>query len=102
MDLPALELHPEAVEEARAAREWYAERSEKAANAFGREFDRAIEQVRRMPELWPVHLYGTRQYLLRRFPYLVIYRETNTAVQVIAFAHGRRRPGYWRRRLPGA
>jgi hypothetical protein len=34
MARPALELHPEAVEEARAARQWYAERSPAAADAF--------------------------------------------------------------------
>ncbi len=40
--MPAeIELHPEAVVEARAAREWYAERSETAAAALTAEIDRA-------------------------------------------------------------
>jgi hypothetical protein len=35
---------------------------------------------------------------MRRFPYLVVYREVSTGLQVIAVAHGRRRPGYWKNR----
>ncbi|MBM4047837.1 MAG: type II toxin-antitoxin system RelE/ParE family toxin [Planctomycetes bacterium] len=93
-----VESHPEAVEEARAAREWYAERSPQAAEAFVAELDRAIEKIAEAPGRWPTHLHGTRRVLLRRFPFLVVYRERKDVVQVIAVAHGRRRPGYWRGR----
>jgi len=95
---PSVEFHPEAIAEARAAYQWYAERDLSAANAFIAELDRAISQVQSAPERWPVHLHGTKRYLFRRFPYGVIYRVTETAIQVLAVAHGRRRPGYWRTR----
>ena len=36
---------------------------------------------------------------MRRFPYLIVYRTTSTAIQVVAVAHGRRRPGYWKTRF---
>lgn len=36
---------------------------------------------------------------VRRFSYHVIYVETADAVRVLALAHDRRRPGYWRDRL---
>ena len=45
--------------------------------------------------------YGTsevRYFLVRRFPYVVYYSEGEEVVRVIAIAHGRRRPGYWRSR----
>jgi toxin ParE1/3/4 len=45
-----------------------------------------------------MHLHGTRKFLLRRFPYAVVYRITESAIQVIAVAHGRRRPSYWKSR----
>ena len=98
MARPSVEFHPEAIAEARAAYQWYAERDLSAANAFIAELDRAISQVQSAPERWPVHLHGTKRYLFRRFPYGVIYRVTETAIQVLAVAHGRRRPGYWRTR----
>lgn len=98
MARPNVELHPEAIAEARAAYTWYAEHDISAANAFIAEFDHAIAQIAKAPERWPVHFHNTRRYLLRRFPYGVIYPITETTIQVLAVAHGRRRPGYWRNR----
>jgi hypothetical protein len=36
---------------------------------------------------------------LRRFPFTIIFREADAGVEIIAIAHGHRRPGYWRDRL---
>jgi len=91
-------LHPEAITEAKAAREWYQERSPAAANAFLKELDSAIEQIGESPNRWPSHHHGTRRFLLRRFPFSVVYRESNEVIEVVAIAHGRRRPNYWRNR----
>jgi plasmid stabilization system protein ParE len=99
MDHQAIELHPEAIAEARDAREWYAERSSVAADAFMAELDAAIDRICESPDRWPTYLHGTRRYLMKRFPYLVVYRVINDKPQVIAVAHGKRKPGYWRRRL---
>ena len=91
-------FHPEAIAEAHAAYEWYAERNPSAADAFISELDHAIRQIKSKPQVWPVHSQGTRRFLFRRFPYGVIYRIIESTIQVIAVAHGRRRPGYWRSR----
>jgi hypothetical protein len=41
-----------------------------------------------------------RQYILtQRLPYSIIYVEKPTAINVVAFAHHSRRPGYWKHRL---
>lgn len=95
--LPA-QLHPEAMLEAQAAREWYEAKSPEAATAFMAELDIAIDSIRAAPELYPPYLHGTRRYLMRRFPYLIVYRITSTAIEIAAVAHGRRRPGYWKKR----
>lgn len=42
---------------------------------------------------------GTRRVLLRRFPYMVIYRALEDRVLVVAFAHAKRRPAYWTDRV---
>ena len=93
-----LEIHPETIEEARAARQWYQSRSEDAAEAFLAEIDIGIQSIQIAPELYPPYLHGTRCYLLRRFPYLIVYRATATVIQIIAVVHSRRRPGYWKSR----
>jgi len=95
-----LEFHPRAVEEARAARRYYARRSATLANRFLTALDNALGQIFATPSQWPTHLHSTRFLRLRRFPYLVIYRETPIVVQIVAVAHTKRRPGYWRRRTP--
>jgi len=91
-------FHPEAVLEARAAREWYRERSEAAADGFVAELDAAIAQILASPDRWPLYIPPTRRFLFRRYPYFVVYQATENAVQILAVAHGHRRPGYWRAR----
>jgi plasmid stabilization system protein ParE len=100
--MPAMpiEFDPRAIAEVRAARRWYSRRSAGVADRFLAEFDRAIEQISKTPQQWPSYLHGTRVYRLRRFPYLVIYRQAPAAIQVVAVAHGSRKPGYWKRRSP--
>jgi len=91
-------FHPAAVEEAQAARRWYLERSISAADSFLAELDHAIEAIAQTPDRWPDFVYGTRRYLFRRFPFQLMYRVVDGHVQIIAIAHGRRRPGYWKAR----
>ena len=98
MSRTSVEFHPAAIAEARAAREWYAERSPVAALAFLAELDLAVERVVEAPSRWPQQTEGTRTYVMHRFPFLVIYRDLGNTIQILAVAHGRRRPGYWRYR----
>ena len=99
MNRRPIEVHPEAIAEARAARQWYEEQSLAAGRAFMAELDAAIEQISAAPNRWAAYLQGTRRYLMHRFPYMVIYHEKDGAIRVVAVAHARRRPGYWRLRL---
>jgi plasmid stabilization system protein ParE len=94
----SVEFHEEAVEEARAAYMWYSEKSKVAAEAFLSELDRAVEEISEAPKRCPSYFHGTRRYLLRRFPFFVVYREVGGEIEVVAVAHGRRRPGYWKDR----
>jgi plasmid stabilization system protein ParE len=91
-----IELHPGAAAEAQAAAQWYESRNPEAARAFLNELDVAIERIADAPGLWPISHHGVRQYLMRRFPYVVVYRETQSSIEIVAVAHGRRRPGYWK------
>jgi plasmid stabilization system protein ParE len=60
--------------------------------------DDAMERISMHPDRWPRYLHGTRRLLARRFPFAVIYRVTADRVLVVAIAHQKRRPGYWRQR----
>lgn len=98
MSLPEILFHPAADEEAIAAHHWYRSRSVTAAARFLNELDDALQRIRESPQHGGLYLQGTRCHLLRRFPYLIVYREAGNSILVIAVAHGRRRPGYWKSR----
>lgn len=94
----AVEFHPLAADEAQAAERWYRERNETASGRFQRELDRAIERIADRSEAGSPYLSNTRRVLLRRFPFFVVYRAVGENLQIVAVAHARRRPGYWRAR----
>lgn len=94
-----VEFHEAASEEFGAAFDWYLERSPGTAARFARELSRAIASIAETPHRWPSGIRGSRKFLLRRFPFAVVYRDLPDKIQVLAIAHGHRRPGYWRNRL---
>lgn len=93
-----LEYLDEAVVDAEGAARWYAERSPTAAARFSAELDQAEAAILERPEAWPTRGDGSRHYLLRRFPFSVIFRVEQSRVLIVAVAHARRRPGYWKNR----
>ncbi len=94
-----LEIYPAALAELKSAVEWYLERSAPAAQEFVAEIDRATALVMESPRRWPTGEHGTRRFVLQRFPFALTYREKSSGLQILAFAHGHRRPGYWKKRL---
>jgi plasmid stabilization system protein ParE len=93
-----LEYLEDALEEVEAAARWYADRSASAGDGFSAEIDLAEEAIVEFPDAWPPFDHGTRRYLLRRFPFGVIYRIESRRIVIVAVAHGHRRPGYWKSR----
>jgi len=66
---------------------------------FFNELAHAIDQIERNPRQFPLDESGTRRSVLRKFPFLIVFRETADGLEIVAVSHGRRRPGYWRDRL---
>jgi plasmid stabilization system protein ParE len=93
------EIDPRAAADAQQARMWYRERSVGVARAFIAELDRIIDQIRSLPLAGSPRRPRTRHMLLRRFPYSVIYTVVEDRIRVIAVAHHKRRPSFWRKRL---
>jgi plasmid stabilization system protein ParE len=94
-----LDIHPDALGEITAAVAWYRARSQSAASNFVGEIDDAISLIAQSPNRWPTGKYGTRRFILHRFPFALVYRTIGARVQILAAAHAHRRPGYWRDRL---
>ena len=73
-----VKVHPEAIEEARVAREWYHARSSEVAEALMAELDLAIKRLEETPHQWSPYHAGTQRYLLHRRRY-ADYSYTSTS-----------------------
>ena len=93
-----VEFHPDAVDEARAAVEYYVAADPAVAARFEAAFRQTRGFVERRPGGYPEIEPGFRSAALPKFPYALVYRVLTDRVQILAVAHARRRPGYWRGR----
>lgn len=57
--------------------------------------------IRETPDTWPRYLHGTRRFILTGFPYSLVYTTDGSYSLIIAIAHAKRAPGYWKVRLTG-
>lgn len=59
-----------------------------------------LRQIAESPNRFPLLLDpDIRSAKVKRFPYRVVYVIVDNTVEVLAVAHAKRRPAYWRRRL---
>lgn len=93
-------FHPEAEAEHLEAVAYYEDRQPGIGAGYLAEFERVMERVCQAPVRNPiVRAPDIRRARLARFPFTILYREREGAVEVLAVAHHRRRPAYWLGRL---
>lgn len=90
--------------EYRLAARWYERRKPGLGTDFLDSVDACLRRVLELPGSGspvlrvPTEL-GIRRMAVQRFPYHVVYLETETAIWVLAIAHDRRTPEYWIQRF---
>ena len=94
-DVPFL---PAADEDYQEAFNWYLKRSAKAALGFEAAVEQGLHEISKDPDRWPLLDDRHRFHLLKRYPYHLVYRIDGAQVLIVAVAHGRRHPGYWKGR----
>ncbi len=92
-------VHALAWQEIEGADDWYRQRSEDASIGFIAAMSDALDSIGRAPRRWPAYLYGTRRFVLQRFPFSVVYLDDSDTVNIVAVAHSKRKPGCWKQRL---
>lgn len=79
-----------------------ADRYEAGSPGLGEEFigevERAVARIAAFPDHSSPYFGATRGVVLDRFPFDVVYR-SDQGLLVVAVAHQRRKPFYWRARL---
>ncbi len=92
-------FHPLADDEFAEAISYYAGQAEGLGERFYVEMLRLTAEITAAPGLHPVWRHGARRHFGPRFPYALIFIERPTFVLIVAVAHFKRRPAYWRERL---
>jgi len=59
----------------------------------------AVSLLRDDPELGAPHQFGTRRFVLPRFPFSIVYLDEPEFIVAVAISHHRRQPGYWSERI---
>jgi len=97
-----ISFHPEADAEVAEAAKFYEARSSELGCAILDEVERSLGQITISPEASQKIGRRARRKPLWRFPYSLIYAVYPDRIRVVAFAHHKRRPFYWRRRTKEA
>ena len=88
-------FHPAALDDADEAAAWYSRRSARAAIRFLDELDEVIESIAAHPQQFPLFESTCRRALFRRYPFFIVFQDTDDGVIVLAVAHAKRRPRFW-------
>ncbi|MFY9344385.1 MAG: type II toxin-antitoxin system RelE/ParE family toxin [Planctomycetota bacterium] len=91
-------VRAEAAAEIESAARWYEGQRPGLGKALLVEVQHMIEVVSESPRRFREVHRQTRQALLHRFPYALIYRIASEEIVVVALHHGSRNPRRWRRR----
>ena len=95
-------LHPEAEQELRESMNFYKVKAgEELAHAFDVRLRLAFRAIAENPQRFPRALLSPKAQKCRviRFPFSVYYLDQKNRVWILAIAHHKRHPAYWRRRL---
>ena len=79
---------------------FYAKISEGLVDALLAEVATARRHIVEFPQAWhSLGSEGLRRYVLGRFPYAIVFRPGPDEILIVAYAHTRRLPGYWKSRV---
>lgn len=92
-------FHPGAEREHLHTIAYYEEKIPGLGASYLAEFEATMSYICQAPHRHKMIIDGIRKVSLKRFPYQVLYRIADDAVQVLAVAHKRQRPQYWIERV---
>jgi len=99
-----LRVLAEARQEFADALRYYRRQAPAFAEALALEYRQIVLHAQEFPDAGAVEgaseSIRVRRFLLRQFPYKVLIANLPDQIVVIAFAHAKRKPGYWLERIP--
>ena len=92
-------FHPEAQAELISAINYYEGQNIGLGNIFLTEIENSIKKIEKNPTYWKVLAKEVRRYQVPRFPYSIFYIYLSDLIYIVAIAHNKRRPNYWKERF---
>ena len=90
--------HPEAEAELIEAAQFYGQRVAGLGAEFLAAVDESVRGIEEAPDRWRTVEQDVRRYLMRRFPFAILYRVEPDHLRILAVKHHSRQPDYWRAR----
>src|SRR5437660_1726118 len=97
MTLP-IRLLPDAKDEFDAAADWYEQRQAGLGADFVARVREVFQRITANPKVHSVVYQDVRKAVVKRFPYIVLYREDQAEIVVISVFHTSRDPSSWQSR----
>ncbi len=99
-----IDIHPLARDEVVSAARYWDRQSPGLGDDLFAWWEMGLTRIEEQPQLYPLADDAPvgreiRQHLIRGLAYRIVYVVGSGSLQVIAFAHTKRRPGYWLARL---
>ena len=91
-------FNPEAVSELNAAVDYYEENEAGLGIEFVMEIQKGIEMILKYPDSWQQISFSSRRYLVKRFPFGIIYLCYDGTLYIVAIMNLNREPNYWKKR----
>ena len=91
----------EAEEEMNFSAQYYNQQSSGLGLDFLEEIEKSLQFIEKDPERWLYYEQNIHKYNTRRFPFSIFYvfEKDIDKIIIIAVAHQKRKPGYWKQRL---
>ena len=94
-----IRFHPAAWAEFREAAQYYDSKQKGLGLRFVDVVESALVRIKNHPLLFRVVEENVRKCRVTRFPYGLLFRETNDDIEIVAVMHLHRDPSYWRGRV---
>ncbi len=91
-------IHNEAQAELQSIYIYYKSISILIANKFKEEVKSKYQFITENPKIYPTISQDIRKCNLDNYPYSILYSENGNNIKVLAFAHFKRKPNYWKNR----
>jgi len=91
-------IHEFAEAEINEAKLYYNLQSPGLGNLFLAEVEKSLSQIANFPKATPLVRDNIRKKILPCFPYSLLYSIQTNQIRILAVAHHKRRPFYWRDR----